>query len=264
VGQRLLDRLDYIRVKPRCVVDIGAGTGTLSGKLLTCYPRSHLVSLDLAPAMLAHASLRRPLLQRLFPRQSFVCGDAETLPLADSCSDLILSNLMLQWCNDTDRVFREFRRILRPGGLLMFTSFGPDTLQELRSSWQTANGYTHVNAFLDMHDIGDALLREGFTAPVMDREAITLTYNEVRELMKDLKALGAHNVTAGRARGLTGKGALNKMLEAYEHYRSQGRLPASYEIIYGHCWAPTIADHRSEPGTVRIPLSRLQGGKHHR
>lgn len=266
VGRRLLDRLTLIRLRPARILDIGAGTGRLSRALVRRYRGAQVVALDIAPAMLRMARRRIPTATRwLGPRrQAFVCGDAESLPFAAACADLVVSNLTLQWCNDLDRTLTGFRRVLRPGGLLMFTTFGPDTLKELRASWQAVDGFNHVNAFIDMHDIGDALLRAGFGEAVMDREDFTLTYAEVGDLMRDLKALGAHNVTAGRPRGLTGRGRLRRMTDHYEGYRRDGRLPATYEVIYGHCWVPDEpVQARRDDGSVTVPLGQLrhQGGQ---
>ena len=172
--------------------------------------------------------------------------------------DSIFSNIMLQWCGDPEVVFRECARVLRPGGLLTFTSFGPDTLRELRKAWATADQYTHVNRFIDMHDLGDAMLRAGLAEPVMDVERYTLTYPDVRGLMRDLKAIGAHNVNAGRARGLTGRRALERMTAAYESERRDGRLPATYEVVYGQAWALESGLRSSAPaGEIRIPIGRI-------
>jgi malonyl-CoA O-methyltransferase len=260
VGQRLLERLELIRIAPQTTLDAGTGTGELGLQLARRYTGAHTVQLDLAPAMLAIARRRGSLLERWRMRRSFVCGDAERLPLATNSVDLIVSNLMLQWCNDLDAVLLEFRRILRPEGLLMFTTFGPDTLRELRAAWRSVDSRVHVNAFIDMHDIGDALLRTGFADPVMDREDMVLTYADARTLMRELKLLGAHNVTGGRPRGLTGRGRLQGMLAAYEGFRlSDGHLPATYEVVHGHCWAPAAgAQSRHQPGgEVHVPISRI-------
>ncbi len=258
VGDRMVERLDYIRLTPRNIVDIGAGTGHIGRQIQQRYPQARLLSLDFAHAMLRHARQRQPLLRRLFPRQDYVCGDVDQLPLRGGCMDMAISGLTLQWCDDLDHTFHELRRILRPSGLLMFTTFGPDTLKELRASWRAADGFTHVNAFTDMHDIGDALLRCGFADPVMDMETITVTYPDVRRLMNDLKAIGAQNFTAGRARGLTGKARLKKMLSAYERLRENGVLPATYEIVYGHCWKPAADRPRRDGGAATVPLSSLK------
>jgi malonyl-CoA O-methyltransferase len=234
IGRRLVERLDLIRLQPARILDLGAGTGEFSRALMRRYRKSRLVALDLALNML-HRARRRG---GWFHRPACVCADAERLPFAADSFDFIFSNLVLQWCRDLESGFRELRRVLAPGGLLMFTTFGPDTLKELRASWESVDRYTHVNSFIDMHDIGDTLLRTGWAEPVMDTERLTVTYREVRALMQDLKHLGAHNVTAGRLRGLTGRHRLQRVLQGYERYRRDGCLPASYEVVYGHAWAP--------------------------
>lgn len=253
VRHRLLERLELFRIKPRRILDAGCGTGHAARALLRRYRRAELVALDVAPGMLRMARRRRPWLRRL----DAVCADAAALPLADGSVDLVYSNLMLQWCNEPDRVFSEFRRVLRPGGLAIFTSFGPDTLKELRAAWAASDGHTHVSRFIDMHDLGDALLRAGLGEPVMDLEHFTLSYQSVLELMRDLKAMGAHNATAGRPRGLTGRGRLAAVEAAYEPLRHDGRLPATWEVVYGHAWAGAARDRAAGRGEVTVPLSRL-------
>ncbi len=260
VGQRLLERLELVRIEPTLLIDAGAGTGELSARLAQRYPAARLLLLDLSPAMLAVARGRTGFIERWRRRRLYACGDAERLPIASGCADLIVSNLMLQWCNDLEGALRELRRALRPGGLLMFTTLGPDTLRELRAAWRAVDTeHVHVNAFIDMHDVGDALLRAGFADPVMDREDITLTYETVPTLLHELKALGAHNSTGGRPRGLTGRRQLAGMIAAYERFRRDGRLPATYEVLHGHCWAPLQAKqaHDTATGEIRVPLTKL-------
>ena len=237
VGRRLLQRLDLVRIQPQRILDLGSGTGQCIPEVAARYKKAQLVALDIALPMLQQARKRG----RWRRRPWCVCGDAERLPFADGSFDLVFSNLMLQWCVELEVAFAELQRVLRPGGLLMFTSFGPDTLRELRGSWQQVDAYSHVNAFWDMHDVGDALLRARFADPVMDVERLTLTYPDVWQLMRELKQMGAHNVTAGRPRGLTGKARMQRLVEAYDDYRSDGVLPASYEIVNGHAWS-TSAD----------------------
>jgi malonyl-CoA O-methyltransferase len=248
VGQRMMERLDLIRLQPARILDLGAGTGEFSHALLRRYRKADVVAIDVAFSMLRRTRRRGGWLRR----PDCVCGDAESLPFAAGSFQFIFSNLMLQWCQDLEPVFAELRRVLAPGGLLMFTTFGPDTLRELRASWEAADGYSHVNRFIDMHDVGDALVRTRWAEPVMDAERITVTYREARTLMKDLKHLGAHNITAGRPRGLTGRRRLQRMLQAYEAYRRDGVLPASYEVVYGHAWAPL--DTRAA-GAIAVGLS---------
>lgn len=264
VGERMLQRLDLIKIEPAVIADIGAGTGRCSNALAKRYKRSHVVALDLAPGMLRQARQRDSMIARWFSHKHYVCGDAEALPLADQSVDLLFSNLTVQWCNDLDRALHEFQRVLKPGGLLMFTTLGPDTLRELRESWSHSDGFNHVNAFYDMHDIGDALMRTRMVTPVMDVEYFTLTYPDVVQLMRDLKALGGHNVTAGRPHGLTGPRRLKAMTNAYERYRRDGQLPATYEVIYGHAWAPDVsaANATTLGGDVQIPLSQIGRGLH--
>ena len=233
VRTELLDRLRWIAIEPARVLDLGCGTGEGARQLKRRYPRALTLALDIAPGMLREARRR----SRPFRRFERVCGDAYRLPLADASTDLVFGNLLLQWCDSPDEVLAEIRRVLRPGGFLAFSTLGPDTLQELRGAWAAADDASHVNSFLDMHDVGDALTRADFAEPVLDVERFTLSYADVLGLTRDLKAIGAHNVTTGRSRGLTGRGKWRAMTEAYESFRSDGRLPATYEVIYGAAWS---------------------------
>ena len=232
VRAELIERLTLVRIAPRVVLDLGAGTGRAARELKRAHPRATVVALDLAPGMLREA--RRH--SRLFRRFERVCGDAFALPLQGASVDIVFSNLMLQWCDDLDAVLAEVRRVLRPDGFFGFSTFGPDTLRELRSAWATADDATHVNRFIDMHDVGDALTRAGFVEPVLDVERVELTYPDVRALVRDLKAIGAHNVTSARPRGLTGRGRWSSVTAAYERFRRNGRLPATFEVVYGAAW----------------------------
>jgi len=253
LADRLLERLDYIRLEPELVLDLGAGTGYAIPGLRRRFGTARILALDFAPAMLLEARDRG----RSSPpeRPDCVCADVENLPLADASVDLIFSNATFQWCNDIQGTFGECLRVLRPGGLLLFTTFGPDTLWELRDAWAAADGHSHVSPFPDMHDVGDALVRTRFAAPVMDVERLTVTYERTRDLMRDLKILGAHNATSTRARGLTGRRRLLAMEQAYETHRRDGRLPASYEVVYGHAWAP---EQRRPEGARVIPVDTVR------
>ena len=212
-----------------------------------------VIALDSSPRMLQAAGRQRSWL-RPFAR---VCGDAERLPLADGSVDLILSNLMLQWCNP-DLVFAEFRRVLAPHGLLSLTTLGPDTLRELRRAWAETDSRTHVHQFIDMHDIGDALVRGGFASPVLDVERYTLTYLDVRRVAADLKATGAHNASMGRPRGLTGRRQFAAVETAYEALREDGRLPATYEVVFAHAWTPDTDVRRSTPDGTSVSLDDIK------
>lgn len=254
IADRLLARLDLVKLVPAAIADVGAGTGYCSAQLERRYRGARVIALDIAPAMLVHARRRR----RWFSRQRFVCGDAERLPLATGSMDMIVSNLALQWC-DPDAAFREFVRVLRPGGLLMFTSFGPDTLRELRSAWRSVDSDAHVHDFIDMHDLGDALMRAGFAEPVMDMERFTLTYPNVKAVLQDLKRIGAHNAAAARPHALTGKARFLRFVAAYEAMRQEGRIPATYEAVYGHAWAPAVRTSvRRDDGTVAVPVDTIR------
>jgi malonyl-CoA O-methyltransferase len=244
VREELLQRLNLTDLSPRLVIDAGAGTGHASRALKRRYSDAQVLALDTSLGMLKVAGKQQAWL-RPFGR---VCADAGQLPLPDGCVDLIVSNLMLQW-NDPERVFSEFRRVLAARGLLTFTTLGPDTLRELRSAWSAVDARTRVISFIDMHDIGDALVRAGFAAPVLDVERYTLSYADVRALTDDLKAIGARNATAGRPKGLTTPRQLTAMRSAYEAYRVDGRLPATYEVIFGQAWAPLDAQRPVGDGT---------------
>jgi malonyl-CoA O-methyltransferase len=195
----------------------------------------------------------------VWSRQHFLCADVELLPLAGASMDLIFSSLTFQWCNDPYRVFSGAKRILKPDRPFIFATLGPGTLNELRSSWARVDDRAHVNAFLDMHDIGDALVRAGLEGVVMDVEAVTLHYSSCRELMNSIKSVGAHNVHDLRPRGLTGKAALRQMTESYEQYRCREGLPATYEIVYGHAWSPHQDRIARQPdGTSYVPVSSIR------
>jgi malonyl-CoA O-methyltransferase len=254
--EELLRRLDYVTVEPRLVVDAGAGTGQASRALARRYPRARVVALDLAFAML-RASGRRAWWRRA-ARFDRLCGDLERLPFADASVDLLFSNLALPWC-DPDRALAEARRVLAPHGLLSLTTLGPDTLRELRAAWTQVDAGAHVIPFVDMHDLGDALVRAGFVQPVLDVEHRTLQYADFAHLVADLRASGSRNVLAARARGLTGRRKAHAMRAAYERERRDGRLPASCEIVFAHAWAavtPPPAPARDDPAV--IPLETLR------
>ena len=206
VRDEMLSRLDLVKLQPQAILDAGCGTGHGSFGLQKKFKNAQVHSLDIALGMLQKTHVQRPLLHKILGKNSLVCADIEYLPIASASMGLVWSNLALQWCNDLDGAFGEAARVLQPNALFMFSTFGPDTLKELRTA--TSNGHTHVSRFIDMHDIGDALTRAGFSAPVLDVEHYTLTYDDVKSVMKDLKNIGAHNATQGRARGLQGKGFL--------------------------------------------------------
>ena len=259
IGNRLLDRLDYIRFQPQRILDVGAGTGDCSFYLADFYKKTDVIALDFATAMLQQAKQKRSWKQRLSSRYKFITADAYQLPLVDNSVDMIFSNLALQWCTDLEQVFKEFRRVLKPNGMLLFSTFGPDTLKELRTCWQQVDDYAHINDFVDLHLVGDAMVKSGFSDPVMDMEMITVTYPDVKSIMRDLKQIGAHNVNETRAKGLTGKQTLSKLVDAYEIYRADSILPVTHEVIYGHAWVPESKEQLSETcGVQQVSLDDLK------
>jgi malonyl-CoA O-methyltransferase len=259
VSERLRERLDGVEFVPARVLDVGSGPGNGSAALRRRFREATVIALDLALPMLQaaapHAGTPPAFLR--------VCADAQALPLADASIDLLHSNLCLQWCEDPGLALAEFRRVLRPGGLLLFSTFGPDTLKELRAAFAEADATPHVSRFIDMHDIGDALLASGFRDPVLERDDFTVTYADARTLMHELRAIGATNADSGRARALTGKAHLQRVVEAYERFRSDGVLPATYEVVYAHALAPEPGQPRREQGgdIASFPIERLRGSR---
>ncbi len=250
VRDEMASRLDLVKIAPSTILDAGCGTGQGSRVLHKRFGGANVISLDIAPGMLEQTRLAQPFIKRLLGAQpALLCADIESLPLKDTSVDMVWSNLALQWCNDLDQAFAEFHRVMQPEGLLMISTFGPDTLKELRASSQ--NGHTHVSRFVDMHDIGDALVRAGFNAPVLDVEHYTLTYDDIKGVMRDLKSIGAHNATQGRARGLLGKGFLQQLAQNYEQFRHNGKLPATFEVVFGHAWKP-VSMRSAGQGAVPI------------
>jgi malonyl-CoA O-methyltransferase len=248
VCARLVEHLEPMRLTPRRLLDLGCGTGHAFDALAKRYPSASLLGLDIAPAMLERARGRSAWWQRLLgaPRPALVCADAERLPVASASVDLVFSNLALQWCEPA-RAFAETARVLANDGLFLFSTVGPDTLKELRAAFAEADGAPHVNRFVDMHDLGDALVAAGFADPVMEMETITLEYDTALAVARDLKALGAVNSLPSRARGLPGRRRWERMTQAYERFRRDGVLPATWEIVYGHAW--------------KVPPRRLADGR---
>jgi malonyl-CoA O-methyltransferase len=273
IGGRMVERLDLVRLAPKAILDAGCGTGEILDELAARYPEARRVALDIALPMLEAARLRagarRSLLARLLvpmrglaggtPR--FVCGDIAALPFAPAAFDLVWCNLALQWVSDLPCSLAELQRVLEVGGLLTFTTFGPDTLKELRAAFAGVDRHPHVGRFADMHDIGDLLVAAGFADPVVQMELMTLTYATAPAMMLDLKAIGATNAAQGRARGLMGRRRWERAVGALEAMRGgapDGRIPATFEVIHAHAWkaAPT----RTAEGHAIVTLERRPRG----
>ncbi len=275
VRNELLERVAELRIAPGVVLDLGAGTGHAARMLKQRFPRALVVAADLAPGMLVQAGHLLGWRERgparwfggslgawIGARFERLGADACALPLRAGSIDLVFSNLMLQWCDDPAEPFAELVRVMAPGAALAFSTFGPSTLRELRAAWAAVDSSPHVHRFLDMHDVGDALLRAGFEQPVLDVDTHELAYASVRDLMSDLKTLGASNAARGRARGLTGRGALARLEAAYEPLRRDALLPATWEVIYGVAWAPAArrtASAATGPASERaVPIEAIR------
>lgn len=260
VEDRLLESLVYATRQPAVVLDVGSGPGRGSAALKKRWPRAEVIALDAALPMLVAARANRAWL-RPFRR---VAGDANRLPLRDASVDLVWSSLCLQWCPDLPRVLDGFRRVLRPQGLLLFTTFGPDTLRELRAAWAAAGIAPPVHHFPDLPVIGDALLAAGFENPVVDIDVITQHHAEVGGLLGSLKAIGATYADRDRARGLGGRARFAAMRAAYERERSAAGLPVTWEIITAMAFAPDPGKpRRRDDGAAiaAIGVDQLRGSR---
>ncbi len=250
ISSRMAERLDYIRLAPHRILDLGSGHGADLAMLARRYPDAQHLALDSALPLLEMAHPPRSLLQRLLgraPGPELICADAAQLPLARGSIDLVWSNLLLNWLSDPVEALQEAHRVLAVDGLLMFSTLGPDTLRELRDALPGPLG-ARVHRFIDMHDIGDCLVKAGFSDPVMDMQTITLTYPDSRSLFAELRATASASASITRPRGLTGRGAWQTACDKLDALRQEGRIPATLEVVFGHAWKPqpkTIDDGRA-------------------
>lgn len=251
IADRLLDHLEGLKIDPGTVLDVGCGTGHCTRIIKRHFPAASVTGIDLSPAMIRQANRRNPWFGR---RPAYAVGDAQSLDAPDDSVDLLVSNLAIQWC-DPDAVFREFNRVLRPGGLVLLSSFGPDTLMELRRAWAAVDRFDHVHTFIDMHDLGDAMSRNGLAGPVLDVDRLVLEYDSVAAVLRDLKGIGAQNLAPDRPRGLTGKSQFQAFCRAYESI-GEGKLPVTYEVIFAHAWA----GQAGRPGETVVTFSSITGG----
>jgi len=271
VEARLLESLDYLddpalqRSPPQRVLDLGCGPGRASVAMQKRWPKAQVLSVDLALPMLQQARLAAKRsggwLTNPFARvPQAICADARALPLAEGSVDVLFSNLCLQWVEDLDAVFAGFRRVLKPNGLLLISSFGPETLWELREAFAQADSAPHVSPFADIAAFGDALVRAGFRQPVLDRELDTTRYQDLPALMRELRAIGATNALASRRHTLTGRARFTAAARAYDAMRgADGLLPASWETISAMAWAPEAGTplREGDVDVASIPLSRI-------
>ncbi len=227
VGTRLLDKINAVGYPPTSILDLGCGTGFFYSALNHLFPQASYLGLDLAPGMIEFASSQHP------GSAKWLVADAESLPLAANSVDLVFSSLAIQWCYSPQRLFAELARVLKPGGRCVFTSLGPDTLKELRASWAVVDSHQHVNTFLPRVVLEQAAQEVFGVTLQLHNEQFQMKYDRVRELLDELKTLGAHNMNGGRRTGLTGRRALQGMLTAYETWREGGKLPATYDVLFG-------------------------------
>lgn len=248
IRSRLLERLDLVNLAAQAALDLGAGPPEATADLARRLPQTRVMALDLVAEMLGTET-------RDWAR---LCADAHRLPLADASVDLVTANMLLHWCAEPSLVLAEVRRILRYPGLFLFSTLGPDSLRELRTAWSDVDDFGHTLVFADMHNVGDALLRAGFAEPVVDVERVKVTYRNIRDLVADLRSVGATNAGADRRRALTGRRRWVAMTAAYEKQRDgAGLLPVTVEVIYGQAWA-AAGRREASPGVVEVPLDLLR------
>jgi malonyl-CoA O-methyltransferase len=254
IRTRLLERLDVVRLQPTAVLDLGAGTGHASRDLKRRYPSAQVVAVDSSLSMLRESARQQRFLRRFAP----VCADAQLLPQRSRSFDLVVSNLLIEWCHDPDAVFAEAARVLRPQGLFTFTTVGPDTLKEVRELWRGIDPFTHVHRFIDMHDFGDALLRAGFAEPVMDTERLTVTYSDLSALVAEIRGSGARNIAQGRPRGLTSRARGAAVRSRSAELTRNGPLKVSVEVIHGHAWSVGERKSRRADDEILVPFEALR------
>ena len=239
ISDNLIERLKTIKFEPLDILDLGCGTGTNGLNLRKKYKKSRIINYDFSENMLKEACIKQKLfiLDKINPSPySYICADIEAIPLEENSLDLVWSSSTLQWCNELDLVFNQVKKILKPGGLFIFSTFGPNTLNELREITENLFNEKKTSTFIDMHNLGNLLMDSGFSDSILDTENFTVTYNEVERLFKDIKSIGATNGNISKNRGLSGRSFTKKIIQKYENYRTNNLLPASYEVIYGHAW----------------------------
>ncbi|WP_428825695.1 methyltransferase domain-containing protein [Azonexus sp. IMCC34842] len=259
VDRRMQERLDFVNIAPNRILDLGCSLGASFPGLAARYPAAQLLGLDVSPAMLDAGRTQPQGWQRWlgFGKKSGpqrLAADAAKLPLKSRSTSLVWSNLLLHWLDDPLPALAEAHRVLDVGGLLMFSTLGPDSLKELRTAF--ADGYAHTQRFIDMHDLGDMLVGCGFADPVMDMEVITLTYDDLDAMFAELRAAGSGCAMKARRHGLTGRGALAAARAAYEGMRRAEKLPATFEVVYGHAWKAEAKQTADGRAIVRFDLTQ--------
>lgn len=241
IEAQLLESLDYLDDRvPDVVLDVGSGPAHAATAMRARWAKSRIVAVDLALPMLQQAPVRSGWRDRLGLQKPLdrVCADLRLLPFADNSVDVLFSNLCLQWVDDLAAAFAGFRRVLKPDGLLLVSTFGPESLVELREAFGAADAVPHVSPFASIADFGDALMRAGFRDPVLDRDTTVHWHPDMPTLMRELRAIGATNALDARRRALTGRARFAAAAAHYEQFRTGRGLPASWEWITAMAWSP--------------------------
>ena len=254
IGERLFERLHYLNISPKRILDLGCGPGEFSRKLTELYPKAQIIGLDLAQPMLIQAKKK----QGWRRKWSLVTADMKHLPFASGLFDLVFANQAIHWASPLSQVFREVNRVMNVNGCFMFTTLGPDTFKELKAAWSKVNHYAHANEFIDMHDVGDGLMAEHFLEPVMDMELLAVHYETLSSLLGALRTQGVRNINPARNQGLTGKLSWQKFQHHYDRLRTDtGKYPLTYEVVYGHAWKG--AKRKTESGIeTMISVSKIR------
>lgn len=248
-GETLLERLQILKSKPKKILDLGSGTGQMSEHLSKIYPDADIYNLDLAEQRLQISKKNE---------QTFaICANAHLLPFPNESFDLVVSNLCWHWLDDPEQAINEAHRILKPKGAILFSTLGPDTLYELRSAFAKISPHPHINLFFDMHDLGDALLKAGFSDPVMDVEYFNLEFKDLEQLLTMLKNTGEGNYLQSRFQGLSSKNLKTQLKAAYEKYKQNDTYPATIEVIYALAFRIEIKQ-QIENNEISIPLTQIK------
>lgn len=231
VGSRLLERTSFKRKVPENILDLGCGTGAASASLKQQFRKARVIGMDRSAAMLTRLRRRSGILKPL----RAVCGDLVALPFATRCTDMLFSNLAVYWCADPVTMFSEFRRVLRPDGMLLFSTLGPATLGELRAARGCIDARVEWPEFPDLMEVGDALMSAGFREPVMDMERVVLSYPDVESMLMELEVTGNSRLIGGWKHV---KSAASALKDAWEPKTPDKKFPLSFEIVYGVAFGP--------------------------
>ena len=258
IGERLFERLQYLNINPRYILDLGCGPGVFSKRLKKYYPDASVIGFDIACGMLLQAKAK----QGWWKKWPLVAGDMLAMPFTTGLFDLVFTNQVIHWSASLARLMSEISRVMNRDGCLMFSTLGPDTFRELRPISLGVDTHAHANDFVDMHDIGDCLLAEHFIDPVVDMEVLTAHYSTLPQLLHALKAQGVRNINSARNPGLTGKQSWRCFEQTVSKHRTeQGKYPLTYEVVYGHAWKGELR-HTTEGTETMVSVAQLRKTYH--